>query len=230
MTKSSAARQVHKAYVWGLPNQLRRLLAGAVLAFGFDQGYLEASARYYVRWRLISSQEYQPCTWRHKMQTCTCTITLTCVIGPPTYHHYPLADLPCSSANLLHPAINLPHTSSKHAQRRSGGKLIQPSSKHAQRGIGLGLSGLQANTSQVRTKGQAYPSGKQPRSQRIRRHSFSKHSNLPSHATKPTHLTKPAARTQLGLTYRIRTSMLFVMFLGLHLGTHKSHQNRHIGS
>ena len=94
------------------------------------------------------------------MQTCTCTITLTCVIGPPTYHHYPLADLPCSSANLLHPAINLPHTSSKHAQRRSGGKLIQPSSKHAQRGIGLGLSGLQANTSQVRTKGQAYPSGK----------------------------------------------------------------------
>lgn len=38
VAKSSPQGSAHKVSAWDLPHQLRRLIAGAVLAFGFDQG------------------------------------------------------------------------------------------------------------------------------------------------------------------------------------------------
>ena len=38
--QSALQGSAHKASAWDLPHQLRRLIAGAVLAFGYDQGLL----------------------------------------------------------------------------------------------------------------------------------------------------------------------------------------------
>ena len=52
--------QLMRSQLETYPNQLRRLIAGAVLAFGFDQGLLLRRQRAVACWRLVTIQEYEP--------------------------------------------------------------------------------------------------------------------------------------------------------------------------
>ena len=51
--------QLMRSQLETYPNQLRRLIADAVLAFGFDQGLLLRRQRALACWRLVTIQEYE---------------------------------------------------------------------------------------------------------------------------------------------------------------------------
>ena len=66
----------HKTSAWDLPHQLRRLIAGAVLAFGFNQGLFlrrQRPLRVLAPCHTLSRLTYTQC---HKLQACTCTYAL----------------------------------------------------------------------------------------------------------------------------------------------------------
>ena len=91
----------HKASAWGLPHQLRRLITGAVLAFGFDQGrflrrqravecagalsYLEQTHLYPVP--QVASVHVHICSYRLARLQCQPLVPSAPFLQPSAAHH-----------------------------------------------------------------------------------------------------------------------------------------------
>ena len=120
--------QLMRSQLETYPNQLRRLIAGAVLAFGCYQGLLLRRQCAVACWRLVTIQEYEPIPSVTSCKRARAQLSLSAGKTPVSATHHPIH--PAKQPSILLSAAH--HLAFSSQASCSQQPLIRPSSTNNQ--------------------------------------------------------------------------------------------------